>query len=351
MGAERRSALALLLLLITGSLPAAPLRIGVLSLFSPERLTLKPVPGSALVITAGERTVTLLQNQAAGLRAVGNQIDFFAHRQLSTTERVRATSPNGEPAEFTLSVPGKLERRYSGALEVHAAAGHLSAVVILDAEAAVASAVAAEMANVNELEALKAQAVIVRAYYAASPRRHAGFDFCDTTHCQFHRSPPSPGHPAKTAAVATKSLVLTYHERPFPPLYSASCGGRTRTAAELGLDSEPYPYFEVECAPCLRLAQSWQRRLPQNVAGTLLRTPTESARLAITRQLGWNSIPSNNYRAHQEGEEILLEGRGEGHGAGLCQLGAATLAATGADFREILRQYFPNTVLDTVKEP
>src|SRR5262245_48856690 len=114
MGAERKNGLGLLLV-IACSLPAAPLRIGVLSLSSPERLTWNPAPGSALVVTTGERTVTLLQNQAGGLRAVGNQIDFFAHRQLSTTEAVRATSPNGEPAEFTLSVPGKLERRYSGA--------------------------------------------------------------------------------------------------------------------------------------------------------------------------------------------------------------------------------------------
>jgi SpoIID/LytB domain protein len=36
-----------------------------------------------------------------------------------------------------------------------------------------------------------------------------------------------------------------------------------------------------------------------------------------------------------------------GHGIGLCQRGAASLAAGGMDFGAILRHYFPNTTLET----
>ena len=86
-----------------------------------------------------------------------------------------------------LSVPGRIERRFRGTLEVASRGGALEAVVSLDIETAVASVVAAESPPGAPLEALKAQAVVARSYYLATRGRHAGFDFCDTTHCQFLR--------------------------------------------------------------------------------------------------------------------------------------------------------------------
>jgi stage II sporulation protein D len=41
----------------------------------------------------------------------------------------------------------------------------------------------------------------------------------------------------------------------------------------------------------------------------------------------------------------LLEGTGQGHGIGLCQSGAKAVAADGADFRQSLSHYYPNTTI------
>src|SRR6266571_2973368 len=61
----------------------------------------------------------------------------------------------------------------------------------MDRETATASVVAAENTPDTPLEALKAQAVAARSYFVAGRGRHHDFDFCDTTHCQFLREPPS----------------------------------------------------------------------------------------------------------------------------------------------------------------
>ena len=79
------------------------------------------------------------------------------------------------------------------------AGGELVPVVSMDLETAVASVVAAEQVAGTPLEALKAQAVATRSYFVATRGRHRGFDFCDTTHCQFLREPPASGHPAARA--------------------------------------------------------------------------------------------------------------------------------------------------------
>lgn len=46
---------------------------------------------------------------------------------------------------------------------------------------------------------------------------------------------------------------------------------------------------------------------------------------------------------------LTLEGRGNGHGVGMCQWGAIGRARAGQDYRTILQTYYPGTVL--VREP
>jgi len=45
---------------------------------------------------------------------------------------------------------------------------------------------------------------------------------------------------------------------------------------------------------------------------------------------------------------FTLTGHGWGHGAGLCQIGAAVMAAEGADCQTILNFYYPNTRLEKI---
>ena len=133
-------------------------------------------------------------------------------------------------------------------------------------------------------------------------------------------------------------------------MYTPSCGGRTRTPAELGMTSDGYPYFAVECDYCHSHPEKWQRRISPKDAATLNGTG-EAGRLATGRRLGWDAVPSNNFSMHEENGEAFLEGEGRGHGIGLCQHGAGAMAESGASFREILDHYFPNTTITAAKPP
>src|SRR5262249_5404541 len=123
-------------------------------------------------------------------------------------------------AEFAVAVPGKLSRRYQGTLEVAAQAGELGMVVQIENENALASIAAAVSPPGAPLEAMKAQAVATRSFLIAGRGRHKGFDFCDTTHCQFLRAPPAAGSPTAQAAAATRGLVLAYKGQAFAAMYS-----------------------------------------------------------------------------------------------------------------------------------
>ena len=204
-----------------------------------------------------------------------------------------------------LSVPGldgrpKIQREFHGRLEVLQRDGHLVAIVTMNLETAVASIIAAEGSDAVPFEARKAQAVVARSFLAAGRGRHADFDFCDTTHCQFLREPPGNKSAASRAAAETRGQVLTYEGHVIAALYSADCGGHTRTLAEAGWGGGEagevigaYPYFAVECP----------------VRGAISGHPVS------------------------------------GHQVGMCQVGAAEMARRGSTFEEILRHYFPATTI------
>ena len=338
------------LLLVLLALPAAPqnppLRIGVFGLYRPVELLVRPFQGSVLQLEAGGEVFVLEGGQSASLRLRQDGIECQAQNRTVVASLVRVTSRSGLDTDFILTVPAKRDRHFRGRLEVEVEDGSLVPVVLMERETAVASVVAAESPSQALPEALKAQAVVARSYYAAARGRHSGFDFCDSTHCQHLRVPPVAGTRAATATVATRGLVLAHRGKTIPALYSASCGGRTQTRADIGMQPDGYPYFSVDCAYCREHAPRWESHLQGKLANALLASHrSEAVRVAIGRRLGFKTVPGNNYSVHREGSGVVVRGLGVGHGAGLCQQGAAAMAREGADFGTILQHYFPNTTL------
>jgi stage II sporulation protein D len=62
--------------------------------------------------------------------------------------------------------------------------------------------------------------------------------------------------------------------------------------------------------------------------------------------LGWNRIRSDLYDVRRSGSGFVFDGKGAGHGIGLCQDGAAAMGEMGRTYREILAFYYPNTSID-----
>lgn len=339
----------LALILTTSPAVAQDVRVSVLGLFHPREVSVSGPAGSALVVHALGESVVLEQSSGvstAEIQISGGEVVLRVGSRFLRGPNITVTSRNEGPADFHLSVAGKITRHYRGTLEVKPVSRALTAVVSMDLETAVASVVAAEGAADTPSEALKALAVAARSYFVAGKGRHRDFDFCDTTHCQFLREPPAGNTAAAHATAATRGLVIAYQSQPFAPMYTRSCSGHTLTPAEAGLPHARYPYYSVDCKYCREHPSPWQSRLSNEDAETL-HNSDESSRLNLDRRLGWGAVPSNTFTMQKEGSQTLLRGVGRGHGIGLCQAGARSMARDGADFREILAHYYPNTVITT----
>ena len=288
----------------------ALITISVLSLFHPTSVILKAERGAVLTVDTREL----------------NTFEFIAKDKEA---EVRSSRP------ITAIIAGKIARAYPSPIRLRPHDGVVEVLIDVDLETAVAWVVAGESSPGARPEALKALAVVARSWYAAARGRHAGFDFCDTTHCQFLGAAQ-----ARAASVGTTlGLVILFDGKAIEAMHSADCGGRTKTLAAVGLTADAYPFYEAQCdVP----GKAWHRTLTEHEAELLRRSShSENTRVAICRRTAWDRIPSNEYV--QNG--LMLEGRGRGHGVGLCQVGAAQMAAKGADLLAILRRYFPNTAI------
>lgn len=322
--------------------------VSLLGLFHARELVVSAPVGHALVLQAGEQNMVLEDSElsSATVRIDGSDLVVSSAKQEVRAVDVKLAGRANQPEDFFLEIPGRIKRRYRGSLAIRASSGSLLAVVTLDLEIAVASVVAAESAPGTPTEALKAYAIAARSYFVAGRGRHRTFDFCDTTHCQFLRTPPPASSPVAQAVEATRGLVLAYQSRLFAAMYTRSCSGRTRTPSQEGLPTKVYPYYSVECDHCRKHPVLWTSNLDLEDAASL-RPSDEGARLAVAQRLGWSAVPSNEFSLTKNGDRLLLAGVGNGHGIGLCQAGAKAMAEAGAGFREILEHYYPNT--DIVK--
>jgi SpoIID/LytB domain protein len=75
------------------------------------------------------------------------------------------------------------------------------------------------------------------------------------------------------------------------------------------------------------------------------RTLIVGKELEIRRILSESHLKSSAFEVSYHGARIRLDGRGWGHGVGLCQIGAAVMATQGYTYRQILQHYYPGTTL------
>jgi stage II sporulation protein D len=270
------------------------------------------------------------------------------------------------------------ERRYHGDLvvvrEPDSARVHL--VNRLGIERYLEGVVLSEMPADYPDEALHAQAIASRSYAAWQilVRKDRLYDVTDTQRSQVYKGAPAQLELARRVVKATRGRVLTFGGKVLEAVFSSTCGGTTRSAEEAFGDESPEPLAGVVCGLCEGTQFStWSARVRRSDAGRALQLggPVEelsdskthpSGRLAQITVRGpktAKTLTGNQLRdvfgpagrstwftsLELGGDWLVAEGRGFGHGVGMCQVGASKLAGAGRGYRAILAHYYPGAQL------
>ena len=256
----------------------------------------------------------------------------------------------------------------------------------------------------SPMELLKAHAVISRSWAirAIQKPNHEGFHVCADDHCQRYEGLRRMTERAVEAVRATKGQVLVYGDEICDCRYYKCCGGKTEVWRTCWEDID-VPYIQsIRCDWCkspspkvLRLVlndydqetkdfRDWRVSYTADELSEIIRTKSgidfgeiidliplkrgASGRiyelqivgskhteiigkeLKIRLWLSRSCLYSSWFEVEKEPSSFVprhfvLKGHGWGHGAGLCQIGAAVMASEGGSYEEILSYYYAGSRL------
>ena len=287
--------------------------------------------------------------------------------------------------------------KYAGGLKFIVEGDRITAVNCIGMEDYLMSVISSEMKSSASIELLKAHSVISRSWLKARLKDHkAGhehFDVCADDHCQRYQGlTMAVGDDVCRAIDRTWGQVLEYGGDICDTRYSKCCGGRTELFSTCWEDVDlPYlqsvedPFCDCENSSILSQVlndydlhtadfHDWTVQYTTDELSELVRTRTgidfgtivaleavergPSGRikylritgtlreevigkeLAIRKALSSSHLKSSAFEIEKTPDGFVLKGRGWGHGVGLCQIGAAAMAAQGYDYRQILSHYY-----------
>lgn len=274
-------------------------------------------------------------------------------------------------------------REYPGALEIVRAGESLTVINELSLEDYLAGAVKAEAGDKMPLEMLKAQAIVARTYAAYHRRLNAdkAYHIVASTLNQQYAGRVPPDSIVWAAVKETDGQVLLWQGDLFPAFYHTDSGGYTE---------DPRVVFAASNMPALRPVrvefpsgspyQRWRLEMPlAELSAALLRggisvgrvvtldvlersVSLRVARIAVRgtagvvtlrgndlrRLIGYDTLKSTLFAVAVAGGVARFVGRGYGHGVGLDQWSAKTMAEQGYSARQIVLYYYPGATLATL---
>ena len=248
--------------------------------------------------------------------------------------------------------------------------------------------VSAEMPADYEMEALKAQAVVARTYTLytiAHSNKHGDGTICTSASCcQAWLSKEDRmnkwdedvreenWNKIEEAVYSTSGEVIEYNGEVIDAFFHSNSGGKTETPANVW-GGENYPYLQaVETSGEDSYSQyssevtigktEFENKLKEkyhdfkinwnddNKIGVLEYTDSGRVKnikignktLSGVEARTLFGLKSANFNINTEGDNIKFSVKGYGHGVGLSQTGADSMAKQGANYKEIINHFYSN---------
>ena len=266
-------------------------------------------------------------------------------------------------------------RKYVGDFEITRNKNGLSIINVVNLEDYIAGVVESEGGVGHHLEYYKAQAVLSRTYAIKNLNRHGkdGYDLCDRVHCQAYHNKWRFSNTILEAVKQTKQEVLLHQDNSFVEgFFHANCGGQTSEADYIWNESVPY-LSSFKDTFCIYTKQAnWEKKITISKWTAFFKENyfvSESDSFFAFQQFNFKQenrmaffvhpkygiplrdirdefkLKSTYFSCFDEGEYVLLKGKGYGHGVGLCQEGAMKMAKSKFTYQQILTYYYSGTTL------
>ncbi|MBW2543820.1 MAG: SpoIID/LytB domain-containing protein [Deltaproteobacteria bacterium] len=269
--------------------------------------------------------------------------------------------------------------RFRGKLEFRRISNAMQVINEVELEDYVSGILGREIYPDWHPETLKAQAVVARTYalHQRAEARGQAFDLEAGTGSQVYGGVTAETRAIRAAVAATRGEYLAYGQQPILAVYHSASGGQTASSEEvwgralpylLSLEVEdeqdsPDTYWRASISKTklgralvslgIRIGSPREVQvLDRSRSGRALRVRirgdkgqhTLEAR-ALRAALGESVIRSTLFEIRPARDAVVFVGSGHGHGVGMSQWGAQSMAQRGSTYREIVQAFYPATSL------
>lgn len=265
------------------------------------------------------------------------------------------------------------ERIYEDNLKISVKASQLLLVNTIGLEKYVAGVVQSEVfGSSNEVEFFKIQAIISRTYCLANLNRHLQEDcnLCDGVHCQAYKGRCSQADILRGTFESFSDVVVDTTNKLISTAYHSNSGGMTEASGNVWQKNVPYLQSIADTFSVGARNYLWEKAIPKkqwinyfvsNYGSEYTRAEYQEKILNFQQPrrvakwvIGSDTIPTKDIRTafklrssyfsvSLKGDDVILKGKGYGHGVGLSQEGAIEMVNRGYSSTEIICFYYPNT--------
>jgi len=353
---------------------AQQMRIGVLRDYDVKRILFAYNDGSYSILADTSEFGAILPNEFVDvIYKSSQQIELKKGViSLGTFKKIiLQETKSGFSISLSCKEPTVKERKYKNDIEITAGTEGLTIVNLVDISNYLCGVVESEGGSGRELEYYKVQALMSRTYALKYIHKHdnEGFSLCDRVHCQAYHSMLRFSPTIEEAVVNTDGIVMEDENDELVDAYfHANCGGQTSEAEFVWNVNISYLNSFKDTFCVYTKQATWEKRIPQqqwadflvkrynyplndSIYGPLIFSFNQNERMAFYQSPALGiplrdlrtefNLKSTFFSTYPEGMEVVIRGRGFGHGVGLCQEGAMRMAKYGYNYHQIAVYYFP----------
>ena len=279
---------------------------------------------------------------------------------------------------FMLS-PGRpfvKQRVYDDDIYVEIQDGNIKVVNDVDFEKYIAAVIESEGGYVAPMEYYKVQAILCRTYAMKYFGKHIneGYNLCDRVHCQAYNGKSVRNLDVVKATQETSGMVIVDSSLSvISATFFSNSGGETENSEDVWQKKIPYLRAVKDTFSLGQPNASWEKTILLVDWTSYLKSKglvvNDSDNYIFNCRLnerkkyfkcGDGSVSYKDIRSDlglkssffdimKSGDTIYLKGKGYGHGVGLAQEGAMSMARKGYSYDKIIKFYYANVLIMSIK--
>ncbi len=355
--------------------------IKILSYIKVKEIVFAPETGVYMVIANGKNLLSIDAQNALKISVINDSLEIksfeknwgkYTSVRLSSLDEIKSfkikpLNPEKKPRYFndnvTISVENSLLRMINESLLDNYIAG------VSEAESGLYS----------QIEFYKVQAILARTYALAHITKHQleGFNLCDQVHCQAFWGKSDEAKIVQAVNSTRGKVVVDEDMNLIVAVFHSNSGGQTVNSEDVW--GKPTTYLRsVNDSFSLKMPNArWQRKIlvedwldylkikhnypinDTNARNYALNFKQEIRKINL--EYANIKVPLKNVRVDFQlkstyfsletiGDTVVINGRGFGHGIGMCQEGAMRMTKVGYNYKTVLNYYYKNVHLIDLKD-